>query len=416
MSTDPGNKTSELPTTEEGHIATAFDRVISPLSRDEFLAKCWRQSFVRLSGQKGRFANLLTWVDLNHILEHHCLEPPRLRLVRDGKPVDPLRYLGFHNGIRRLRPASLVNCLSEGATLILGRLQEFAPAVRDVAEACQEALHARTTVNVYAGWRTLKGFDLHWDGQDTMILQISGRKQWKVYRPTRLDPLAGEEAPEPTEDPIWEGILEDGDMIYMPRGWWHVAFPLDEPSLHLTVTIVPANGTDLLRWLVAGLARNAEVRMNLPDPASAAERKQYVSRLRELILEQWDDNVLDRFLAEWNAIPMRPRVKLPFSLVGCQEPIDMEARIRLATTDQLSFQNGSGDSVSFNANGVWWDCSPGLVAPLRLLRSNAGHSVRELCSQLSDPTAAAKLIAFLTSLAMGGAIWIEPRDAPDDRS
>ena len=408
MSSNVGNEPRELPTVEEGRIATAFDQVISPLSRDEFLSKFWGRSFVRLVGQRCRFASLLPWGDLNRILEHHHLKPPRLRLVRDGKNVDPLRYLALQNGIQRLRPASLVNCLSEGATLVLDAVEKFAPPVYEIAEAFEEALHASTTVNVYAGWRAQKGLNLHWDDQEVMILQVSGRKQWKVYRPTRHHPLIGEDVPVPTEEPVWEGILEDGDMMYMPRGWWHVAFPLEEPSLHLTVTIVPANGTDLLRWFVDGLKRNAEVRMNVPDPASSVERKQYVSRIRELILEEWDENVLDRFLAEWNAIPMRPQVGLPFSPVACRVPITTETRIRLATTSQLSFRTGVGDPVSFNANGVPWECSPGLVPALELLRGNTSHSIAQLCAQISDPTLTPKLIAFLTALAMGGAIWTEP--------
>ena len=37
--------------------------------------------------------------------------------------------------------------------------------------------------------------------------------------------------------PLWEGMLEDGDLLYIPRGWWHVATPLDEPTLHLTVGV-----------------------------------------------------------------------------------------------------------------------------------------------------------------------------------
>jgi hypothetical protein len=415
MSTDPGNELSDFPADEEGQSVTAFDRVISPLVRDEFLSKFWRQSFVRVAGQKGRFSSLLPWDDLNRIIEHHRLEHPRLRLCRDGKPVDPLRYFGVQNGVQRLKPASLVNCLSEGATLILDGLQDLTPTVREIAQAFEDALHAKTTVNLYASWRTLKGFDLHWDPDETMILQVSGRKRWKVYQPTRLHPLLGEEVPEPTEAPVWEGILEDGDMIYMPRGWWHVAFPLDEPSLHLTVTIVPANGTDLLRWFVDGLRRHAEVRMNVPDPSSAAERNLYVCRMRELILEHWNDNVLDRFLAEWNAMPMRPEIQLPFSPVECRAPITMESRIRLATTRQLSFHERTEDSISFDANGVWWECSPDFVPALKLLSGTHNHSVRELCSELSDSTTAPKLIAFLASLAMGGAIWIEARETPEDR-
>ena len=409
---------SEPSAVEGKEIPTAFDDLLSPMGRAEFLEKFWGHSFVRLTGEKGRFSSLLSWDDLNQILEHHRLTPPRLRLFRDGKHVEPQRYLGRQYGAQRLRPASLANLLSGGATLILDRVDELSPGVRDVTEAFEEALHATTLVNLYAGWRTQKGFDLHWDDQDTVILQVSGRKRWQVYRPTRLHPLPGEieQTPKPTEEPIWEGVLEDGDILYMPRGWWHVAFPLDEPSLHLTVTIVPANGTDLLSWFVEQLKRHPEVRMNLPHPANDEARKQYSSKIRELITDIWTDDLLDRFFAEWNALPLRPRAQLPLSPIQCRAPITMETRLRLATATQLSFQRRAGDSISFCANGVWWECAPAFVSALELLSSSTDRSVRELCAQISGPIISPRLIALLASLAMGGVVWIEPGKTPDDHS
>jgi Cupin superfamily protein len=161
--------------------ATAFDRAIWPLGRDEFLSKFWRQSFTRITGQEGRFTSFFSWEILNYILEHHPLEPPLLRLFRDGKSVDPVHYfLSLPNGTKRLKPASLVAFLSQGATLILDDVHELAPSLLEVIEAFKDALQANTTINLYAGWGTQKGFDLHWDTQDTMILQVSGRKHWKV--------------------------------------------------------------------------------------------------------------------------------------------------------------------------------------------------------------------------------------------
>jgi hypothetical protein len=418
MNSDIANQSRELPATGERRTGTAFDRVIAPLSRDEFLSRFRGKSYLKLSGEKGRFAPFFTWDDLNFILENHSLKHPRLRLVQDAKTLDPRKYFAPHNGRQRLRPASLVNCLSQGATLILDGVDELAPSVAAVAEAFEEALAARTFVNLYAGWRTQKGFDLHWDDQDTTILQLSGRKHWKVYGPTRLHPLRDdrEEAPKPTGDPIWEGLLEDGDMLYMPRGWWHIAFPLDEPSLHLTVTTMPANGTDLLRWFTDELRRYADVRMNVPEPASAAERKVYISRIRELMLQFWSDDVLDRFLAEWNAVPLRPQVQLPFSPAECRAAITMETRVRLATATQLSFLKETGGSVSFRANGVRWECSASLIPALERLRDNVSYSVKELCALLPDPADTPGLTAFLTALAMGGVIWTASHEVPSDGS
>lgn len=30
-------------------------------------------------------------------------------------------------------------------------------------------------------------------------------------------------------------MMEDGDMVYLPRGWWHHVIPLEVGSFHLSV-------------------------------------------------------------------------------------------------------------------------------------------------------------------------------------
>src|SRR5678815_2778342 len=207
-----------------------FDRLIAPLTRDEFLSKHWGKSFAHLNGPGGRFTPILSWDQLNAMLEYQRLGPQQIDLVHDGKPVDLKRFFEFPVGRPpRLKSAGLVSALSEGATLVIDNVDALVPSVRQIAETVEHVLRTATTVNLYAGWRAQKGFDLHWDGQDTLILQVSGRKQWRVYRPTREHPLEHdpETAPAPTGAPIWEGVLEDGDALYLPRGWWHVATPLN---------------------------------------------------------------------------------------------------------------------------------------------------------------------------------------------
>jgi len=221
---------------------TEFESVVSPLGAGVFLKDYWLKTLVHIPGQPGRFTDLLGWDELNAILEQHRLTPPRLKLYRDGQPIDPAHYLTpAMFGVPRLDAGGLATALAQGASLILDDVQELAPRVRALMTGFQEALHTDAFANLYAGWHRQKAFHVHWDAQEAMVLQLCGRKHWKVYGPTRLHPLKNdiEAPPPPSAPPAWEGILADGDALYIPRGWWHEAFPLDEPSLHLTVSLTP---------------------------------------------------------------------------------------------------------------------------------------------------------------------------------
>jgi len=389
---------------------TAFERLLLPLCREEFLARFWGKFFLHLAGPKGKFQSLLSWEDLNSILEQHHLTPPRLKLLKGGEEIDASRYLSVNDQRSRLKPAAFINQLAEGATLILNCVDELAPVLADLADSCQEVLRSRTNVNLYAGWRTQKCLDLHWDVQDTMILQASGRKHWTVYQPTRLHPLKEEVEPDkPTGNPCWDGILEDGDLLYIPRGWWHVARPLDEPSLHLTVTITPADGMDFLRWAIKQLKCYPEIRMNVPHLASESEQEAYIEKLRDRVAGLLSDDVLERFVAEWEmTVPLRPRLRLPSAPLEAGAELSARTTVRLASSRRITFFNHpESGTVSYVSGGIKGSCSSDLLPALQLLSGYESHSVSELSSSLSNQDDVSKLVVLLTALAIKGVVHVE---------
>ena len=236
-------------------------KLLEPLAEGEFLASVWGRDFCYVRGGAGKFAGLMPWARLNEILRRHRLDYPRLRLVRDGETLAAsacLRYNAPRRGrqpIPRLKPADLLAQLRRGATLVLDAVDELSAPAEELAAALEHQFRESVQINCYAGFRTTHGFDLHFDRHDVFILQVAGRKRWRVYGETRPHPVADdiEPAAKPAGPPLWEGVLEDGDVLYMPRGWWHVAEPLDEPTLHLTVGVHKRTGLDFMKWLTQRL-------------------------------------------------------------------------------------------------------------------------------------------------------------------
>src|SRR5260370_40947966 len=171
--------------------------VLAPCSLDQFIHNDLGKTFRYFPGPVGKFSSLLTWQDLNQILSLHQLDSPRLRLARDGNPIAAESFISYQPARRlhsspttRIRSTELTHHLQEGATLILDAVDELHPPVAELAANLETVLRARIQVNLYAGWRTSPGFDLHWDGHDVLILQISGSKKPKGYPMTREHPVA----------------------------------------------------------------------------------------------------------------------------------------------------------------------------------------------------------------------------------
>ncbi|MDF7776306.1 cupin domain-containing protein [Sphingomonas sp. AOB5] len=386
-----------------------FDQVVAPLSREQFLADHHGKSFLRIPGTPGRFAGLIGWDELSAILEQHRLAPPRFKLVQGGQPLDPSRYLSAGlGGTPRLDSAKFATALAGGATLILDAAEELAPRIRALSDSFRDVFRSGNYVNLYAGWFAQNGFDLHWDSQEAMILQLGGRKRWQVFAPTRLHPLQDDvEAPaRPTGPPLWDGMLEDGDALYIPRGWWHMAWPVDEPSLHLTFTTVQPNGIDLARWVAATLRRHAELREDLPALDDAAGQAARIASLRTLMSEALSDDLIATFRRQWEAESFpRTRVNLPGGPYQQLAALTDASKVRLGGAHKLAFAT-IGANAEFVAGGKLYVVPADLVPALALLSDTAAVPVSELVAQVK-PERAADLRKALAVLARAGVFLVE---------
>lgn len=403
-------------------------KLLEPCLPEDFLRSSWGQTYKHVRGRSGRFSHLLPWERLNEILRRHRLDFPRLRLTQDGKSLPTSAYLKHVQGgrqrvtIARLLPVELTAQLRRGATLVLDAVDELYQPLEELAEGLERAFHEHVQINAYAGWRTSRGFDLHWDDHDVFILQVAGRKRWSVYGMSRPFPLVRdvETAQKPESAPLWEGTLEDGDLLYIPRGWWHVALPLDEPTLHLTVGIHNRTGLDLLRWLQEHLRAREDFRRDLPRFATRAEREAHMNRLREQLLDEWGDDVLERFYRDADAnAEARPQLSLPWSVTPEILPREGDAVVRLNAPRGLELEtNAQHDDqgvIEFSCQGKRWRFAAEAIVILRPLLERGVCSVNELCEaakgKLEEPT----VRAFLGELILHGLLAVVVVPAEPER-
>ena len=84
-----------------------------------------------------------------------------------------------------------------------------------------------------------QGFAPHYDDIDAFLLQLEGKKQWNLYKPPSdemlldLEPSKDFASSLITENKLqkyWSGVLNEGDLLYMPRGVIHFGKTFPDPS------------------------------------------------------------------------------------------------------------------------------------------------------------------------------------------
>ena len=262
---------------------------------------------------------LFGWPQLNDALAQHRLGPPRLKLEKDGgdagKGVFRERRTGRNHLVHDVDLPLLYERLRDGATLILDAVNELGGPLQQLCAGLAGEFSAASQGNLYACWGTSLGFDVHWDDHDVFVIQLEGAKRWMLYGSTRPAPLRRDldaDHPKPAE-PLEEIVLRAGDMLYLPRGYWHAAVGIGEPSLHLTVGLTRKTGHDLLGWLTDQALAADIVRADLPLEADDEILGRQVAAVLAAALGESDPTDLGRrFRRHAEFRRLRPEPSFPF--------------------------------------------------------------------------------------------------------
>ncbi len=194
---------------------------------------------------------------------------PQVRVFQDGEELHPRSYLSSIAN-RRGQSVSLVNMgalgnlLNSGATMVLDQANVFDPTLEVACRAMQWWSRERVQVNIYLTTSSAAGFDLHWDDHDVVVVQLGGEKDWEVRGASRPAPMFRDAARNDTaaEETVWAGTLRAGEVMHIPRGYWHRAtrngMAAGGYSLHMTLGFEKRTAVHWLTWL-ADWSREHEV-------------------------------------------------------------------------------------------------------------------------------------------------------------
>jgi lysine-specific demethylase/histidyl-hydroxylase NO66 len=241
------------------------------------------------------------------------LRTPFLRMAKDGPVLPAARFTrGGGAGATiadQVADDRVLATMADGATLVLQALHRTWPPLVEFGSRLAADLGHPVQINAYITPPENQGFAPHYDVHDVFVLQVAGRKHWRIHPPVVTDPLddqpwtkhADAVAARAAEAPLLDEVLEPGDALYLPRGTIHSATAMGETSIHLTVGVHPITRYHLVRALLDAVQDDPELRASLPmgvdlaDPAVvAAELSRTVALLADRLPEVPITRVADR--------------------------------------------------------------------------------------------------------------------------
>ena len=253
-----------------------FREFIAPMPVGEFMAGYFGQRPVHLHGGAGERDGLFSLSRLEALMSarRHWTED-NLKLILNSRPIFAEHFLESAAGNAAARfadPAKVQLFVRMGASLVADHIEDVDPLVRGVTAMLSERFAGTAGANAYFSFKDVQAFNSHCDLHEVFAVQLEGKKVWRIYENRADSPV------ETIQGPNAQSIIDQakgrvlmtvrmqpGDLLYIPRGYFHDALADEGRSLHLTFGVAPLDGRyvfDLLKQLAT---RNAKFRAYLPN-------------------------------------------------------------------------------------------------------------------------------------------------------
>ena len=281
----------------------AFADLIAPLSTEDFFKSYAGKKPIHIPGPADKFTFAMSWDHLNRILNQTAIWTPHtLQLVLDTNMVRPDQYsregFGRDGNLTLLADFEKVRTfLRHGASLVLNEIETLNPGLKSIAEVLGYEPGGKVQGNLYCSWQKHQAFDVHYDTHDVFAMQVVGEKAWRIYQCPFKDPInhpmfkSRDNAFHRAHkgDLSMEFTMRPGDLVYVPRGFYHEALAESDATVHMSFSVVPLIGLDVVTMLFEHGVADDVFRQAVPHPdeRGGAALDEYlmrmVGRMREML-------------------------------------------------------------------------------------------------------------------------------------
>lgn len=252
-----------LPTTQPRARSRAVLGKLGDLPIAQFMREHWQRRPLLVRDALPMNTPLVSWADMAEFATRDDVES---RLVKRGKRGWDLT----HGPI-----AMLPKHTQRNWTLLVQGVDLHSDLVHDLLARFRFVPDARLDDVMVSIASDGGGVGPHWDSYDVFLLQLEGRRRWRVG-PTGYPenpPACIPDLPlKIIADPVFDSeyLLEPGDMLYLPPGWAHDGVALG-PCTTLSVGFrTPGHDELLAAWLNDQSDRLGSDTKRYRDPGIAA--------------------------------------------------------------------------------------------------------------------------------------------------
>ncbi|PSN44531.1 hypothetical protein C0J52_14684 [Blattella germanica] len=216
-----------------------FSWLITPVKIDEFFSDAWEKRPLHIKrAVKDYYTPVLSTAVIDRMLRNNN--------VQFKKNLDVTTYVDgkreTHNPDGRALPSLVWDYYKNGCSVRMINPQTFIPKLALLTTSLQDFLGSFCGANFYLTPPDSQGFAPHYDDIEAFILQVEGKKKWRLYAPKSdseiLPRFSSEDfSQEELGKLMLEVTLEPGDLLYFPRGTVHQATTVPGThSLHITLS------------------------------------------------------------------------------------------------------------------------------------------------------------------------------------
>ncbi len=284
-----------------------FDDLLAPIKKQQFFNQYYDKKWLHIKAstmKKDYFSQLMSWQQLTEICNmSHIWNSNNMKLVLDRQIIPPVEYcISPMTGNTHMRigsnfemipePQMIMQWLQKGASLVLDGIDSLTPSLREFSDMLEDSFDARAQSNLYYSAKRHKAFDSHCDTHDVLAVHLIGKKVWNLWQNRESHPINHSDFKRWSQGKIdhakgkkyTQVCMEPGDILYIPRGWYHDALTNDDYSVHIAFGLTSIIGLDVVDALYEALVKEELFRKNLPATIFGEQRlRQHVHALADTL-------------------------------------------------------------------------------------------------------------------------------------